>query len=216
MKDVVVDRRVTLAWLASALATPALAGGGSGAWKDLSPAPVTAARYGTDPNLVEGGAPWPLTLTAAQRETLAAMTDTLLPGAAAAGVPAFIDEWISAPYDAQRNDRPLVLSGLAWIDADSATRFGKPFARTTAAERARLFDLLTDQAKAPPELQKPAAFFAKVRSLTVGAYYTSEAGIAEIGYVGNEPIDGDYPGPTPEALAHLETALASLNLKMPV
>lgn len=215
MSEVVVDRRVTLAWLASAMATPALAGGQSGAWPDLKPSPVTAAGYGTDPNLLEGEVPWPLTLDAGQKATLAVMTDTLVPGAAAAGVPAFIDEWISAPYGNQQNDRPLILSGLAWVEADSRTRFGKPFIQTSQAERARLFDLLTDQSKAPADLQKPAGFFARLRSLTVGAYYSSEAGIADIGYVGNEPLEGDYPGPTPEALAHLKTALDGLNLKMP-
>ena len=35
-----------------------------------------------------------------------------------------------------------------------------------------------------------------MKFLTTGAYYTSEPGVAELGYVGNEPLEGDYPGPT--------------------
>ena len=35
----------------------------------------------------------------------------------------------------------------------------------------------------------------------------------DIGYRGNEPSAGEYPGPTPEALAHLNAALAKLKLK---
>jgi hypothetical protein len=35
----------------------------------------------------------------------------------------------------------------------------------------------------------------------------------DIGYMGNTPSAGEYPGPTPEALAHLNAALVKLNLK---
>ena len=51
-----------------------------------------------------------------------------------------------------------------------------------------------------------------MKFLTTGAYYTSEQGIEELGYVGNVAIQGDYPGPTKEALAHLEQVLADLKL----
>ena len=35
-----------------------------------------------------------------------------------------IDEWISAPYEAQQADRPNILDGMKWLEAESnnATR----------------------------------------------------------------------------------------------
>ena len=33
-----------------------------------------------------------------------------------------------------------------------------------------------------------------------------------MGYQGGVPINGDYPGPTPEAMAHLEGVLEDLGL----
>ncbi len=44
------------------------------------------------------------------------------------------------------------------------------------------------------------------------AHFASAEGIEDIGYQGNVPIGGDYPGPTEGATAHLETVLAALDL----
>ncbi len=44
------------------------------------------------------------------------------------------------------------------------------------------------------------------------AYFASPEGTKDLGYIGNIPIAGDYPGPTPEAIAHLDTILDELGL----
>ncbi|MBT5682665.1 MAG: gluconate 2-dehydrogenase subunit 3 family protein, partial [Gammaproteobacteria bacterium] len=44
------------------------------------------------------------------------------------------------------------------------------------------------------------------------AYFASPEGTKDIGYIGNTPIAGDYPGPTPEAMAHLDKMLSDLGL----
>lgn len=211
----VVDRRTTLAWFVAAAGAPALAGCGSGGWRDLRPAEITATGYGSDPKVTEPSTPWPLTLTAAEKSTLTPLTEAILPGAAAAGVSAFIDEWVSAPYPRQQEDRALILSGLAWIEAESRRRFDRPFPNTSAKDRDALFGDLTDPTKAAKTLKSPARFFSKVRDLTVAAYFTTEAGAQELGYRGGTPIRGDYPGPTPEALDHLRRGLAQRGLRLP-
>jgi hypothetical protein len=63
-----------------------------------------------------------------------------------------------------------------------------------------------------PGLEQAAGFFRKLRYLAMSAWYSTEPGMAEIGYIGNTPLAGDYPGPTPEALAHLDAALKQLGL----
>jgi hypothetical protein len=47
----------------------------------------------------------------------------------------------------------------------------------------------------------------------MSGFYTLPEGIADIGYMGNIPSAGPYPGPTKEALAHLNASLTKLGLK---
>lgn len=211
-----VDRRTTLAWLAAALAVPQTARG-SGlegtSWPAVSLTPVTAPGYGVDPNLLEPSVPWPLTLTPAERRAAATLCDMILPAdgdysaASAVGVPAFVDEWVSAPYPRQQQDRELIVAGLAWTDAESVRRFAKPFAEATNAERAAICDDIAFAGRVKPGYEKPAAFFATMRRLTLRAYYSTEEGWAQIGYLGNTPTAGPYPGPTPEAMAHIQQVI---------
>lgn len=213
----VVDRRTTLAWLAAALAVPEAAKG-SGlegtSWPVLKLPPVTAPGYGVDPNLFEPTVPWPLTLTKAELKAVSALCDMILPAdgdysaASTVGVPAFIDEWVSAPYPRQQQDRALIVPGLAWIDAESGRRFGRAFADVSESQRAAICDDIAFAARVKPGFERPAEFFANVRRLTLRAYYSTEEGWAQVGYMGNTPSDGPYPGPTPEAMAHINEVIA--------
>jgi hypothetical protein len=218
---VIIDRRVTLQWLAGAMAAAGMPLNGAYAaapaspaeWPKDVPAPVKGPGYGTDPALLEGVVPWPKTLTAAQLETAAALCDTILPpegewpAPSAVGIHQFIDEWVSAPYPEQVGDRAVLLNGFAWIEKEARSRHGRAYSKLDGAARSAI---LKDAAAADP---KGAAFLSRMKFLTTGAYYTSEVGIKELGYVGNVPIEGDYPGPTKEALAHLDKVLSSLKLK---
>lgn len=216
---IAVDRRTTLAWLAAALAIPETARG-SGLegtqWPDLKLTPIDAPGYGVDPDLFNPKVPWPLTLNKAELKAAASLCDMILPAdgewsaASAVGVPAFVDEWVSAPYPRQQQDRILIVNGLAWIDAESGRRFGKPFADVTNAERAQICDDIAFSGKVKPGFEKPAAFFASVRRLTLRAYYSTEEGWRAIGYMGNTPSEGPYPGPSPEAMAHINQVIAGL------
>ena len=216
-----IDRRVTLQWMLTAMAVgaapvqSAYAAAPVSPWPTATPDPVKGPGYGTDPNLLEPVVPWPKTLSAAQLETAAAVCDTILPpegdylAPSAVGIHQFVDEWVSAPYPQQAGDRAIILNGFAWLDAEAGSRHGKPYAKLDEAAR-RL--ILADGAKAAGGGR---AFLDRMKFLVTGAYYTSEQGVAELGYVGNVPItDRDYPGPTPEAMAHLKGVLASLNLKL--
>lgn len=214
-----VDRRTTLAWLAAALAIPETARG-SGlegtTWPVVELTPITAPGYGVDPDLLNPKLPWPLTLKQTELKAAAALCDMILPAdgqysaASAVGVPAFVDEWISAPYPRQQQDRELIVAGLVWLDAESVRRSGKAFADATDADRRAICDDIAFSAKVKPGFEKPASFFANVRRLTLKAYYSTEEGWAQLGYMGNTPTEGPYPGPTPEAMAHIQQVIARL------
>jgi hypothetical protein len=207
-ETVPLRRREAIAWMmlaASAMAAPTAGLRGS-------PSPAPAARgYGLDPDLLRVYRPgelWPLTFTAAQRRTVVALCEVILPAegeapsAVAVGVPDFLDEWISAPYPEQRADRPIVLEGIAWIEAEARRRHGRDFADLTDAERGGLCSALCGPAPVAEELRSGAAHFRKIRHLVAGGYYTTPAGMKDLGYVGNVPL-ASFDGPPVEVLRRL-------------
>ena len=127
------------------------------------------------------------------------------------GVPDVIDEWVSAPYEAQHNDRELILNGLQWLDDEANRRFNKAFMEAGEEEQTRIIDDIAYSEKADdPEFEHAVLFFAKLRTLVFGGYFTSPEGMEDIGYMGNTPILGDYPGPSKEAMTHLNEIIANL------
>lgn len=170
-----------------------------------------ANGYGHDPNLLRPHKPgdiWPLTFNDTQKRTATALADTIIPkdhlGPAASdvGVVEMIDEWISAPYPAQQADRPVILEGLAWIDAEAQSRFRKRFSELGEGQKRQICDDIAYVPDARPEMKQGAAFFAKFRSLAAGAYYSTPPGWQAIGYVGNVALP-KFDGPPPEVLAKL-------------
>ena len=173
--------------------------------------PITAKGYGSDPQLNKFYTPgdaWPLTLSKAQRAAAIALADVILPaddlGPAASQVRVidFVDEWVSAPYPGQLNDRALILPGLDWLDAEATKRFGALFAALKPEQHKAICDDICFEPKAKDELKAGAKFFSKFRSLASAAYYATPDGWKAIGYVGNVP-SLTYDGPPPEVLAKL-------------
>jgi len=89
------------------------------------------------------------------------------PGAAEAGVPAFIGHMLAHWYD--EPDRTRVIAGLASLDATSRTRHGQLFdACSNAQQDALLLEL---------DREGPSHWFGTVKYLTIWGYYTSEVGV---------------------------------------
>lgn len=195
-----ISRRDALKWIAASMATVA--------FLDTKSFGASAKRYGFDPNLLDPTVPWPRTLTDKQLKTVSALSDLIIPAderspsASQVGVPDFIDEWISAPYEGQEWDRKVVLKGLQWLDEESKRRHDKPFAELSEAEQSEIADTICYLPDAPEALKEAAEFFAKFRNLTAGGYYTTPAGRVEVGYVGNVALPS-FDGPPPEVLKHL-------------
>jgi hypothetical protein len=217
-----VDRRITLKWLVGALAVGQLAACGDGAkgtsWPEV--AAIKAKGYGKDPDFSKAVAPWPMTLSRAQLLTVATVADLILPAQGTTpapskvGVPAFINEWVSAPYESQAKDRALIIPGLAWLDSQSKARNnGAKFANAGEAKQKLILDDIAWKDRVKPGMEKPAEFFKRIRALTLGAFYTTQEGWKDIGYMGATPTEGPYPGPTPEALAHMKQLVESMGLK---
>ncbi len=216
-----IDRRTTMKWLMGAMAMGQLAACGDGAkgvtWQEM--AAIQAKGVGADIDFSAIAVPWPLTMTEAELVAANALVDLILPGEgkvpppSKVGVPAFINEWVSAPYPDQHKDRELIIPGLAWIDEQSSRQNGVVFAKADPGKQTAILDAIAFKANVKPGLEKPAAFFARIRALTLGAFYTTREGWEDIGYQGNTPGTGDYAGPTPEALAHIKGVIEGMGLK---
>ena len=164
---------------------------------------------GDDPDLLKKEIPWPRVLTDAEKRMVTALADVLLPAdefgpaASAVGVPDFIDEWVSAPYDQQQRDQKTIRQGLAWLDTAAEKRYGLPFAGCALPEKTALID---DILLEGTEAHKVAmGFFRLFRDRAAGGYYSTREGWAAIGYTGNAPM-AEFPGPPPEALRHVGLA----------
>lgn len=203
------DRRTTIKWMLSVAASMPLQH--LRAWGQEITAQPTARGYGTDPDLTKiyhPGDVWPLTLSAAERRTAKALCDVILPddgrspSADSVGVVDFIDEWVSAPYPRQLQDRPVVLEGLAWMDAEALLRFEKYFADLDESQQHTICDDICYEPTAKPKFERAAALFARYRDLTVGAFYSTPTGWKDIGYIGNVPLT-KFEGPPAELLQKL-------------
>ena len=177
---------------------------------DLPAFAQTSVRgIGGDPNLLKKEIPWPRVLTDAEKRTVTALADLIIPAddhgpaASAVGVPDFLDEWVSAPYEQQQKDLKTIRDGLAWIDSEAQRRFGKGFADAAPEQQTALLD---DIVKEGTDARKQAfSFFTLFRDRTAGGYYSTPEGWKAIGYVGNVPM-AEFPGPPPEVLKHLGLA----------
>jgi hypothetical protein len=199
-----IDRRTALAWIGVVGAATAVGAGVVVYGPKMGGERITRG-YGTDPKLTKPeAAPWSRIMIPAQLQTAAILADFILPATATApsasalGVPDFIDEWVSAPYPDQAKDLPVIMNGL--------NALGGKVLKASAAERAAALAAL-------PAFTDPAAkaFWKTFRHLTVGAYYTTEAGFKDIGYIGNVARASD-PGPSAEVKAVLERELSKLGL----
>lgn len=207
------DRRETLSWLLRALALSAapVAGveGVAAPMRPMDAQPRSAARgasadqgYGRDPDLLHPQVPWPLTLAPGQKDAVARLADVFLPehgsspAASALGVPDFVDEWVSAPYPQQQDDRIVLLQGLADLDRDA----GAPVHELDPQQAEDLVARLHARAAAGGVAE--SRFFRRFRRICLIGYYTTPTGVAELGYVGYQP-SARFAGPPPEVLARL-------------
>lgn len=165
----------------------------------------------TDPDLINPVVWWPKVLTEDELLTTAALCDLIIPAddrspsASAVGAHDYINEHVSAPYDAQRRELVTFRGGLVWLDTESQRRFGRRFREATVAQQAAIADDICHQASAAPEFRAAARFFTLARNLTATAFYSTPEGKRDLDYRGNTP-HLNWQGPPPEVLRHLGLA----------
>lgn len=146
----------------------------------------------------------PKFFTAGEWRTVRTLADLVIPrdarsgSATDAGVPEFMDFMMTAYPDMQKPMR----DGLAWIDAQAATRFRKGFVALAAAQQARILDDIAYPKKTAAAMKPGEEFFSRFRNLTASGFWSSQIGITDLQYMGNRP-QPSWNGCPPAALAKL-------------
>ena len=138
-----------------------------------------------EPQDAEPGAPFvPRFFTPAQLLVVSRLTDLIIPptdtpGAAAAGVPQYIDLVVNEDPKLQTTFR----EGLESLDKSGQSRFGAAdFLQLTEAQQVEILTSLHEAA----EQKGDVGFFHAIKGLTADGYYTSRIGLMqELGYNGD-------------------------------
>jgi hypothetical protein len=143
-------------------------------------------------------------LDAYQMQMFESLAERIVPGATAAGCARFVDSLLAV---GARADLQAFLTALGAIDAEARRRFGGPWAALDEAQQVELLEAASSQEPGRPArgawtpgtpvaeyLARPAPdaptrvtlrdHFDTLKGWVVGAYYSSEPGMWDLGYTG--------------------------------
>ena len=176
--------------------------------------------YGTFPDYFDIGetGPWPKILSSQHKKQLGKFADLILPATETApapsevGIAEFFDDWVSAPYPWMTDTRKTVYQGFAWLDLQAGLMFKRNWLDLTNAQATEILDMMQRASRDSGPLIQPAWMYKNLRELIIGAYYTTPEGEADLGHIAAQPLTGEYPGPTGDALDHIKNLILSLDL----
>lgn len=154
----------------------------------------------------------PKFFTSAEFRTARILADMIIPrdersgSASEAGVLEFMDfTMIDRP-----NSQKWMRDGLAWINAQSSTRFGKPFADATVPQREAILNDIAWPARATPAMADGVNFFNRFRDMTASGFWSSQVGVKDLKYIGNT-FAPNWNGCPPAALEKLGVTYAKFD-----
>ena len=185
-----------------ALAALAAAAGGAGVFA-CGPAEVDRATREAARAKASGQFN-PRFFTAHELATATMLADMILPrdersgSASDAGVPEFLDFVLAE----EMTDPVRIRGGLAWLDSECTDRFGRRFVEADESQRGHVLDDIAWPGRARPEFSQGAAFFTAFRDLAASGFWSSKAGVEDLGYRGNAPV-AEWTGCPEEQLRKL-------------
>ena len=84
----------------------------------------------------------------------------------------------------------IYTGGIAWLDEAMKSHYHADFLTAKAEQKTEMLDKIAYRKNRTAELAPGIKFFDWARRMTVDAYYTSAAGIKEVGYMGNRGDQG--------------------------
>lgn len=146
-----------------------------------------------------------------QWRTIHVLCDLIIPAdersgsATQAGVPEAIDDWIDFRKQEDGNEdlEAEVFGGLLWLDRESTRLFEKDFVDASAEQQKQLLDRIAWPKRAAHDDLPWANFFNRMRDLTVGFFFSSKMGVADLPYLGNRAV-AEWKGTDPEVWSVIE------------
>jgi len=131
-------------------------------------------------------------LNATERETLNTLANLILPPneqgtIEQAGVIDFIEFMVKDVPEFQVKIR----GGLMWLDGYCNAQYNKVFMACDTDQQHTVLDRIAFPDPEAVEQVQEVQFFSLVRNLVLTGYFTSEVGIKELGYKGNQPNEWD-------------------------
>ena len=183
-------------------------GGASAAYLQSYPHMAAEAQtqnkgYGQDVDVNNPVVTWDKTLDNNQLKNLTVIGDLVIPAddkspsASYLDITDFVNEWVSAPYPDQQDDKKTITEGLLRLDKMANAQDQRYFHGLEAQTQTKIFDDLAVSVEAGSASADDALFFERLVYLYVGGFYTTDEGMADIGYVGNVPLE-TFDGPPEE------------------
>lgn len=154
---------------------------GKGVFKDYGRTPEEVMR---DEDLAKE-----VFFTDPEMKTITVLVDIIIPkdersgSASEAKVPAFIEFIVK---DMPGYQTPM-RGGLRWLEMHSLKTHNKGFTALSPEQQTKIIDQIAYPYNAAPELSQGVAFFTTLRNLTATGFFTSEMGIKDLEYKGNQP-----------------------------
>jgi hypothetical protein len=150
----------------------------------------------------------PVFLDAQQNESLIALSESIVPGSGKAQVNRFIDLLLSVET---RENQKEFLASLSAVESESQKRFEHAFAALAEDQKIELLTIASKEDESRTEKKNEAAsgessteeparqfpltlhdHFENLKGWISGAYYSSEAGMGELGWTGDYAFES-YP-----------------------
>ena len=149
-----------------------------------------------------------------QWQTVRVLCDSIIPkddrsgSATDAGVPEFLDDWIAYRTEQDGNEdlKAQIFGGLMWLDHESNRLFQKNFIDAAPDQQKQLLDRIAYPKRAAKEDHPWVRFFSEFRALTVGGFFSSKMGVADLPYLGNKAVV-HWQGCDPKVWAEIENRL---------
>ncbi len=121
--------------------------------------------------------------------TITILADIIIPkddksgSASDAKVPEFIEFMVK---DIPNYQVPM-RGGLRWLDMQCLSRYNHPFKDASGQQQLEMVTDIAYPENVKPGMQPGVNFFNRMRDLTASGFYTTEMGVKDLGYVGNQP-----------------------------
>jgi gluconate 2-dehydrogenase gamma chain len=135
-----------------------------------------------DAKSLSGGVNYqPQAFTKHNFQTLRTLAEIVIPGASDGGAAEYIDFLSSRNTDLAA----IFNGGFGWLDDYMQKKYSADFLTAKPAEQTAVLDTLAYKANYVPETAGGLLFWTWLRNMVVDAYYTSPAGVNDVGFMGN-------------------------------